>query len=563
MSPSLGGQLHYRSSFDLVPPPGSHAKWADIVKAIRSWLTRKVGQDDKLGGRWFYTKGSWKGPGKTCVQTTSLIGRGTETAPEYWAFRCDEQCKEFSYRRWRTDIALTLVAEQRFRFTISTMHWIQPGFLGEEPQSPIPTAPGIVGSLLRSASWRTFAGSQPLSAFPVSLKEGDGADLVKRLEASDRTCPIVLVTLDFSSGSPKIVPSRLARVLAGSAVVYAAASTGVDGELEWLLPSYLRCWNGTVRVYQPGVRLDYDRDGDRHRFFTARYIEEHTPETITEIIVRGVARRGGSPGGGAVGSIEDVASRQRESRIAEIRFAATQAKDQSLEDHLNALKEENDLYAEDNDDLRKRLHSLETKWECMQEVNANLETSLSATTLEKEWFQQHAAQAEAEKKNLRAQLECVSQLKELPKSLSDILPCIERLHTGRIVFTDRARKSAEDSSFKDIAKAWKCLWAMATTLHGIYFGEERPTTRIDAEFKARSGFALALTEKKLTKANKNLMALRKDVWDGEEIDITPHVKCGKEPSILRVYYYAHPKKKVIVIGQCGDHLDTSGTRKRK
>lgn len=310
MSVPLGAQLHYRSSFDLLPAPNGNATWSDIVKAIRSWLTNKTGPDEQLGGRWFFTAGSWKGPNRTNTETESALGNGNEAAPEHWAFRYEHPCNELKkHRRWRTDIGVTAVEPNRFLLNVATVHWLLPGFIGQEPESPIPTAPGIVGTLLRSTRWLARAGSEPLTPFPIPLNEGSGADFVKRLEASDRTCPIVLITLEFATGKPKLDPKQLAKLLTGSAVVYVADTSTVDKELEWLLPRDFRCWNGMVRVYQPGVRLKEAWDKGRHRFFTASDIDELTPRTVEEILVTGISRRSWIPNALAVASIEDVAAK--------------------------------------------------------------------------------------------------------------------------------------------------------------------------------------------------------------------------------------------------------------
>lgn len=60
------------------------------------------------------------------------------------------------------------------------------------------------------------------------------------------------------------------------------------------------------------------------------------------------------------------------------------------------------------------------------------------------------------------------------------------------------------------------------------------------------------------------MKLKQDTYDGLPIDITAHVKCGdnRPPKLRRVYYYLHHDEKVLVVGHCGDHLDTAGTRRR-
>ena len=54
--------------------------------------------------------------------------------------------------------------------------------------------------------------------------------------------------------------------------------------------------------------------------------------------------------------------------------------------------------------------------------------------------------------------------------------------------------------------------------------------------------------------------MRKDFYKGQEIDVSPHVKHGTTPgNILRVHYYADLQDKVLVVGHCGDHLDTVRT----
>ena len=80
------------------------------------------------------------------------------------------------------------------------------------------------------------------------------------------------------------------------------------------------------------------------------------------------------------------------------------------------------------------------------------------------------------------------------------------------------------------------------------------------KFRNTTGFELAVGESETTKGNKKLAAMRKDVYNGEHIDISPHVRHGNAPGkLLRVHYYAHQKQKLLIVGHCGDHLDTVRT----
>ena len=70
-----------------------------------------------------------------------------------------------------------------------------------------------------------------------------------------------------------------------------------------------------------------------------------------------------------------------------------------------------------------------------------------------------------------------------------------------------------------------------------------------------------MTEGKQTKNDKNLVKLRKLKYMGAEVDITLHVKYGsKAPKCLRVHFYADHERQMLVVGHCGDHLDTYGSQ---
>ena len=57
------------------------------------------------------------------------------------------------------------------------------------------------------------------------------------------------------------------------------------------------------------------------------------------------------------------------------------------------------------------------------------------------------------------------------------------------MFTDRAKEAARKSSFDDPAEAWKCLWAIATVLHDLHFGDTN-----------KSGKTISMTTSKLNPA---------------------------------------------------------------
>lgn len=154
--------------------------------------------------------------------------------------------------------------------------------------------------------------------------------------------------------------------------------------------------------------------------------------------------------------------------------------------------------------------------------------------------------------------EVFRNLAQLPKTLAAAVEIIGAIHPERIAFTEGAIKSAGESRFDDVHRAWKVLWAMATTLYDLFF--ERDSKDIPRTFRNETGIELAMTERKITKQDNRKMAQRKDMFMGQEIDITPHVKFDADTT--RAYFRAFRQNgtKRIVVGHIG-HLETEGTKR--
>ncbi len=148
---------------------------------------------------------------------------------------------------------------------------------------------------------------------------------------------------------------------------------------------------------------------------------------------------------------------------------------------------------------------------------------------------------------------------ELPRDLVGVMDLIEVLYGDRIIFAPEARRSAASAAFQDPAVGWRVLRAMATTLYDLY--QDR-VPNIEREFRDRTGLEIALGETSETRKDRELRRLRTMEMAGRTFDISPHVKFGvREPRLLRVHYAVH--RGVILVGHCGDHLETAGTRRMR
>jgi len=334
----------------------------------------------------------------------------------------------------------------------------------------------------------------------------------------------------------------------------------LDEEMGYFLSNDGCCRMGSVRIYQPGLK-DEPHEWRKHRFLSPSYIEEKGEAPVIEMIVRGIVRRFRYQGPfGATTSVADVTKIQRERRLQTLKSESSASSQSEL---LNLYEEENTNL---NEQLAKHAELIAQMEESIleaEEAREELEGKVRSLRYEHESMGKAMAQAQRDRDLLLQQNQQMSVFAELPSSLGDIVDRIASLHSDSIVFTDEAVKSAKGSDLKDIEKGWACLWAMATTLHRLYFHQKLSPGQIAQEFR-NTGFELALTETGLTKNNPRLMALRRVIYKGSSLDMSAHVKFGNKPQqLLRVHFYADPKERRIVVGHCGDHLETSGTKRRK
>lgn len=150
-------------------------------------------------------------------------------------------------------------------------------------------------------------------------------------------------------------------------------------------------------------------------------------------------------------------------------------------------------------------------------------------------------------------------LAELPDDLVGVIDLVEGLYGDRIVFAPEARRSAETASFGDLRTAWRVLRSMAVVLPDLY---SRRGADVEKEFRSRTGFDLALGESSETRKDRELRRLRIIQLEGRIFDISAHVKFGvREPRLLRVHYAVHGG--ILLVGHCGDHLPTAGSRRAR
>ena len=168
--------------------------------------------------------------------------------------------------------------------------------------------------------------------------------------------------------------------------------------------------------------------------------------------------------------------------------------------------------------------------------------------------------AELEQLNANALNGIRKALTVVPENLTQLLDLAKVLYPDRIVILPDAYRSAK--KFDGIlTEEWEILVTVATTLWDLCF-KETVNDRLGSEFKKRTGYELARGESGTTCAMPNLMKLRKRMYKGKEIDISPHIKGRNIKAAFRLHFYIDRDEEKIVIGHAGEHMDTAGTPRR-
>ncbi len=548
---------HFRSVFD-VSPAGTNTKpWPSLIGEVRAWISRNEGAELK---GFFFGGGDWSGgpPRRARVRVQSLSDGGP--TPDVWAVRYEHVDTDIKPRRWTADISVTGVGAREWRLAVELRHELRSDYVGPEPPMPQPSSPRLVTGLLDSQHWICRVSKQRLTTQPIALNVGQGHEFDRLLRDATRLVPLVLVSCDRKTGVPTLDSVRLSRALAGTGIVYVCQSPECDDELAHFLPYRFRSGNGTVRIYAPGLDFSHEWTAGRHRFFAGKDIEELGDDEVIGQIVRALTRSDAWHALQAtVVSVDDIEARIRERRLAALKRAGTTSPEQKNE--LMTLFEEENVRLEG--ELKKAKEELEG------ESSRRKDLDDTVARLEFEIDQARTASTEARKESAahRAAPEDVLSLDALPEEAVGVATLAARLSGGRVVLSEAALASLKKSEFSEGNEAnsvvWRCLRAMDRELFELVMSD-MPAIQVSETFESRTRFGLTWTESKETKRDNRLMAKRRFVHDGKEWDMTPHVKWGTTaPKCLRIHFAVDRDAKRVIVGHCGDHLDTYGTRRRK
>lgn len=541
----VNASMHYKCALDIYCSDNNGL--TTIRRIIRSWCLSKTRSfsNEEIHSAWFFRGDQYQHRiGSYLFRVAINVGNSTLENPSNWALEIIHSDSSNKNRKWAIEITLSKQDDSLIRFVTTIKHWMVEGYIGTIPDTPLLSVPKYVQSLIEAKDLICRKGDEIVNSAPKIIGIGGGRSLYERICSSNRFIPII--TVSAYTDTYLAFAEELQSKILGNGNVYLLENDRVLNELNYFLGDDFACYRGSLRIYMPKIRLDRKTDSFRHRYYSERQLLEENLDSISSEIVVGLSRNARTFTLNEMASISDVISASRKSRIQEL--FANQPEDRSEElsllweemDSLNKKLSETEqlnlMYSEESDELRQE--------------NQNLRWKSSQIDILRD-----------ENNELRNKLKAYESLKNLPECLPDVVEIIASSYPSKLHFTDNAIKSAKEYQYgKDVYKqAWCILHHMGSTLHKIIF-EDRPGD-IEAAFKNESGFELAMTEGKQTKRDSSLMKLRKINYQGEEIDITPHVKDGsKPPNMIRIHFYPDMENQLIVIGHCGEHLDNFTTK---
>jgi|GEM_PF-1157387 len=548
----LSLNLFYKTEFDIqtVDPEGD-ALW-ELVMGIRGWICGKWARSHveipRDVSRWTQFKKGLSADLDDADRVVHFDSAAFWTSDEMgrWACSITETVQDTSHapRQWVTEIGFLEESRGKGRVSLVLTYGDRPGFLGSVQPEPSASIPRLVKDLLDNDRLRCTVSGTPAPAQPIELCVGEFPKFWELVSDERRDAPVVLVSPRFPSGeqaSLLVDPAHISDALGPSAFVFYTTDQDFCAEMAYELPyDTLRCSNGAVRIYAEHPRMDEPGDSRRHRFFSARSIEEIGSARFVEMLRRALA--------------QDVNFYERMVRVdsvrAELRGANAEKRaaerlalteDQALQEiekmdsELDGCKAKRDACSSENDELRDKVHALEGK-------NDYLENALSI-------------------KNDTRGLDV--EVGKWPASAREIAGIFCAAYPNRIAFTSRGRKSLDDCrTSADVL--WNALYDLCTIAYEWY--GSRQGGDLKEWFESRSTFEFSPSAGMMTRNDKGLMQEYQDTFQGRPITCEAHIGTnndGTDARFFRVYFTYDEQTRLIVISSCGKHLDNYSTRSLK
>jgi hypothetical protein len=554
----INATTHFKCAFD-VQPSGKEPLMVSLRKLFRHWVKAKVGKDTpeamKVYDSWFFNGNNKSNPHFVLNGNqvrTGIVATDDIASPAAWVMELIHRDSDESARRWSVDVGLVRNGDETVRFTTVVSHWMIPNYIGAYLEPPLFNTPRYIRGLLKS--FVCLRGTTELSNQFTEVTHNNVQFVYDQLRDAQRRAPFVFVTKAPSSDQLVLDPVLLYRYLLGNANVFAFFDDSVLEGMNYFLGDTHQVEPGTVRCYQ----TDFDKkrlDNSRiHRFFTSQDVNNNA-ESVVSAIANGFARNSNCFYPRDITQFSDIFTLRRAETIKRLLAKAT--------DPETETSEELKLFIEENQRLEKERAEYETLAEqCMREKEL-AETALG-----------NAQYRIREAENLKKQFagaeqvqQAIASFAKLPSTLPEALTKIGQLFPQKVVISTNAFKTAGEHAqaqahwrkAESVMIAWEMCFNLVTKGYDLFFntggGDKKKL------FKEQTGFDMAMTEGKQTKKDSRLMDLRQIEFDGQQFDMTPHLKYDTKPEqLLRIHFAIDDKNQRLIIGHVGAHIENATSR---
>lgn len=454
-------------------------------------------------------------------------------------------------REWITEIGYRATSSSSAEISYVVTYSDLAGYIGFCLPAPSPSVPRVIRSIIEDDALECSIGSNPVSLNPIKLNPGDYPVFQSILFDIAREIPVIYISPrrlaeDSDEAQVLVDPIKIAESVAGNAIVFYADSLDFTHEMNYLGNSNYLCSGGAIRVYRSNIKTEDESDPGRHRFLSARFIEEHGEEKIIDLFRRSMA--------------QDVHFYESLFRMDDCRALVEADLHKARIDQIRAQSqgeadEATVAFLEESD----KREAAERANRSLQEENDRLKSENYNLGVQVDMYR--------ERVNLVGQIEVAARqvrgISEYPNSPDTIARYFETVYPERIAFTERAYRSMSNCETKNDL-LWEVFYHIATDLYDLV--KSNPAQAYSA-FKNKTGWEIARGEGHQTRVDSKLMRQYVDTYDGQEIDIEAHIKNGvreSDPKFVRIYFAYDPSvSDKIIIGHCGKHIENYSTRKAR
>lgn len=568
-------QIHYRCAMDVAGDRSMKL----IREIIWVWLKNKVKRDisknaldylyDKNGKAGWFFCGRYEeddrfklinhGEKVSWFQIRTVLV-GENEAPALWGMELvhpDSKTKGFY---WITSVSLEYNKESdTVRFVSFVRNYMRDFYLGPEPESMQPSAPGFISTILKredlSCSCEGLEINKEVQSYLGNYPDTVIRKLYKDLTDSQRRLPyIVMVQEDSEDLKTKKLRSNLEKWVRGNANVYVLSPRAYE-ELQYYRGQFHKSENF------PAPNLENDEcfilcsiPGYDSLFQKTYY--EINDKIVSEIICSVSRYSKGAPRD--LISFQSVLTRRR--FLQHLQLSQENAE----------LKKEGVLYESSNKSLADKNKELEDEKKGLEDETDRLESQVNTLTSRNRYLESKLTEQRVKSESLEGVNDKLTQL--LGSFVDDLekqLRLCGEMYNDRVYICEEAYKSARDYSKENkqdadfYKKSWQMLQELVTTLYDCCFDSTQQGF-IEQQFNAgrkSSGITFTMNEGRQTNRDNKMRRDREIVYKGKTVSIAPHLKYGNDDKSLRLHLYIDNNGRKLVVGYWGTHKKTASSKK--